>query len=220
MSSRPRYSKGECMRFSLLPREMKFFDMFDEAAVILSRSATKFHTLVAEFDRLEERSDDLTREERACDEVVRRIIVALDLTFITPFDREDIHALATSIDDILDNLEETAYRFAEFRIDRPTTQMVEMARIIRDCASNVEQSLKLCRDLRNASQIQKYLEQITRLENEADSIYRSSDSALFANPPDVLHLIKLRELYSWLEETVDACKDVAQVIANIIIKGG
>ena len=207
------------MRFSLIPREMKFFDMFDETVAIVSRSANKLFDLVSQFDRLEERSEDLKREEYACDKEVRKIFIALDTTFITPFDREDIHALANSLDDILDNMEETAYRFVEFRIDKPPGVAVDMARIIRDCCTHVEQAVRLCRSLSNAVEIQKHLEEISRLENEADELYRSSDSALFASPPDVLHLIKLRELYVWLEETVDACKDTAQVISGIVVKG-
>lgn len=92
------------MRFSLIPREMKFFDMFDEASAILSRAADRFLAMVTQFDRLVERSDEIKREEHACDEVVERIIKALDRTFITPLDREDIHTLATRLDDILDNM--------------------------------------------------------------------------------------------------------------------
>ena len=208
------------MRFSLVPREMKFFDLFDETVAILSRAAGKFVALVTEFDRLAERGQELKQEEHACDEIVRRIITALDRTFITPFDREDIHALATSLDDIMDNMEETAYRVVEFRIDKPTPEAVTLARIIQQCCTHIEQSVRLCRNLKNVETIQGHLQEITRLENDGDNIYRDSDSALFANPPDLLQFIKLRELYAWLEETVDACKDAALVITTIIVKGG
>jgi len=208
------------MRFSLIPREMKFFDLFEEAIAITNRSSGKLYDLVSKFDRLVERSDDLKREEHACDAVVRRILEALDLTFITPFDREDIYALARSIDDILDHIEETSYRFTEFRLEKPPEQTVVMARIIRDCCGHLEQAVKLCRDLRNAPKIQKLLEEITLLENEGDSVYRASDSALFASPPPILELIKTRELYAYLEECIDACKDASTVIAGIVIKGG
>jgi uncharacterized protein Yka (UPF0111/DUF47 family) len=174
------------MRFSLIPRELKFFDMFDQAAVIITRAATKFLEMVTKFDRLAERSNELKEEEHAGDEVIGRIIKALDRSFITPFDREDIHTLASSLDDVLDNM---------------------------------EQAIRLCRTMKQPEEIQKHLREIGRLENEADKIYRDSESALFANPPDIMLLIKWRELYSWLEETVDACKDVAQVISEIVIKG-
>jgi uncharacterized protein Yka (UPF0111/DUF47 family) len=207
------------MRFSLIPREMKFFDMFDETAAILTRASTKFHDMVTQFDRLAERSNDLKMEERKGDEMVERIIKALDRSFITPFDREDIHTLASSLDDVLDNMEETAHRFVVFRIDRAPPPAVDLARIIQECCAHLEQAIRLCRTMKEPEQIQHHLREIGRLENDADKIYRDSDSALFANPPDILLLIKWRELYGWLEETVDACKDVAQVISEIVIKG-
>jgi len=208
------------MRFSLIPRELKFFDMFDEAAGTITRAAAKFLDLLTVYDNVHQRCTDIKHEERKCDEIVERIIQALDRSFITPFDREDIHTLATSLDDILDNLEETAHRFNVFRIDRPTEAAVGMARIAHECCTHLEQAIRECRNMKKPEEIQNHLREITRLENEADNIYRDSDSALFANgATDILLLIKWRELYGWLEETVDACKDTSQVISEIVIKG-
>jgi predicted phosphate transport protein (TIGR00153 family) len=207
------------MRFSLIPREEKFYDMFEEAASIITRASSKFLDMVTAFDRLAARSKEIKVEEHACDEVIGRIIQALDRSFITPFDREDIHTLATSLDDILDNMEETAHRFAVFRIDRPTPETVSMARIVQECCIHIEHAVRFCRDIKHPDAVQNHIREITRLENEADTIYRDSDSALFANPPDILLLIKWRELYGWLEETVDACKNAAMVISEIVIKG-
>ena len=236
------------MAFSLIPREMKFFDMFDEATAILTRASEKFLDMLTNFDRgpnptdsfqsagavsgayvlpgkidpddrVARRCDELRQEEHACDLVVERIIKALDVSFITPFDREDIHTLATSLDNVMDNMEETAHRFLTFRIDRPTPEAVTMARIVRDCCCHLEHAIRLCRTMKDIDGIQTRLREISRLENEADQVYRETDAALFANPPDVLQLIKLRELYSWLEETVDACKDVTMIISEIVIKG-
>ena len=207
------------MRFSLIPREEKFFDMFDEAAAILTRAAGKFLDMATAFDRLAARSNEIKHEERACDQVIERIISALDLSFITPFDREDIHTLATSLDDILDNMEETAHRFVVFRIERPTPETVNLARIIQECCLHLEHAIRQLRDMKHLEGIQNHLREITRLENEADRIYRESDGALFADPPEILLLIKWREMYGWLEETVDACKDLAMTISEIVIKG-
>jgi predicted phosphate transport protein (TIGR00153 family) len=207
------------MRFWLMPREEKFFDMFDEVAAIISRAASKFLALVTEFDRLSARSNELKFEEHACDEVVERIILALDRSFITPFDREDIHSLATTLDDILDHMEETANRFTIFRIDRPTPEMGALAKIIQESCLHVEYAIRAIRNLKNPEIINNHLKEVGRLENQADKIYRDTESALFANPPDLLMLIKYRELYSWLEETIDACKDVTLVISEIVIKG-
>jgi uncharacterized protein len=208
------------MRFSLIPREMRFFDMFDEAAAVLTRAAGKFLDLVDTYDRLQARCNELKHEEATMDSMVGNIIKALDRSFITPFDREDIHTLASKLDDIMDNMEETAHRFEVFRIERPTSTMVALGKIIQECCLHLESALKELRNLRRPEEIQQHLREITRLENEADSLYRQTDSALFADTPtDLLLLIKLREVYGWLEETVDACKDVAQVISEIVIKG-
>jgi predicted phosphate transport protein (TIGR00153 family) len=210
------------MRFSLIPREMHFFDMFDEVAAHLTQGANKFLDMVEKFDRLPERGRELKQEEETCDELVGKIIRSLDRTFITPFDREDIHALATTLDDVMDKMEECAHRFEVFRIDRPTPEAVQLARIVRDCCTCLEQAVHGLRDLRKSDEIHKQLREIGRLENEADSLYRQADADLFANANgsnDLLTLIKWRELYSWLEETVDACKEAAHDISEILIKG-
>jgi predicted phosphate transport protein (TIGR00153 family) len=208
------------MRFSLIPRETKFFDMFEEVAAIQTRAAGKFLDMVKEYDRLDARSNELRFEELASDEVVERIIQALDKSFITPFDREDIHTLATSLDDVLDNMEETANRFAMFRIDKLTPEAVSLAEIIQDCCLHLEHAIRALRTMKNVQLVQNHLKEIGRQENKADKIYRDTESKLFANPPaDILLLIKWRELYSLLEATVDACKNVSQVISEIVIKG-
>jgi uncharacterized protein Yka (UPF0111/DUF47 family) len=220
------------MRFSLIPREMKFFDMFDEFVASITRAGKKFHEMVTVFDKLDIRSHELKREEDACDASVEKIIKALDRTFITPFDREDIHTLATSLDDIMDNMEKTSYRLDVFRIGKPTPEAAELARIIMECCSRVEAAVKLLRDMRNSEKIHALIREIGQLENDADRVYRKADGALFAHlvasngngeqpitPLEILSLIKWRELYEWLEETVDACKQVANVISEIVIKG-
>jgi predicted phosphate transport protein (TIGR00153 family) len=207
------------MRFSFIPREQKFFDMFDEGVSVMTSASAKFLTMVKEYTELDARSNELKHLEGVCDEIVEHIILALDRSFITPFDREDIHALATSIDDVLDNLDETAHRFAVFRIDQPPPAMVQMATIIQECTLHLDYAIRHIRAMKNTEEVQNHLVEIGRLENEADIIYRDSDSTLFANPPDILTLIKMRELYWWLETTVDACKNTALVISGIFIKG-
>src|SRR5437870_1109554 len=179
------------MRFNLIPREEKFFDLFDETITIICRAAGKFLDMVTQYDRLAARGTELRLEERQCDDVVGKIIKALDRTFITPFDREDIHTLATKLDDILDNMEETAHRFEVFRLEKPTTAAVGLARIILDCSTNLQDAIRLCRNLQKPDEIHARLHSITRLENEADQLYREVDAALFANgTTDILGLIK------------------------------
>jgi uncharacterized protein len=208
------------MRFSLIPREMRFFDLFDDVAATIHTAALKFLDMVTYYDNLAARGQEIKKNEETCDEQVEKIIKALDRTFITPFDREDIHTLATKLDDILDNMEETSHRLEVFRLEKPTAAAVNLAKIIVSCCDNLGQAIHLCRNLNRPDEIHARVAEITRLENEADQIYREVDAALLANgTTDILGLIKWRELYAWLEETVDACKDVAQVISEIVIKG-
>src|ERR1017187_1331591 len=166
------------MRFSLIPREMKFFDMFDEFGATITQAGKKFHEMVTLFDKLDIRSHELKRDEDSCDASVEKIIKALDRTFITPFDREDIHTLATSIDDIMDNMEKTSYRLDVFKIEKPTPEAVELSRIIMECCGRVEQALRLLRDMRNSEKIHILLREIGQLENDADRVYRKADAAV------------------------------------------
>jgi uncharacterized protein Yka (UPF0111/DUF47 family) len=203
----------------LMPREEKFFDLFDEVAEILVRASQQFLEMVQSFDRLPERAEGLRREEHNCDLVIERVIKALDRSFVTPLDREDIHRLATSLDDVLDNMEETSHRLLSFRIERPTPEQGEMARIIHECCTHIARAIHLVRTMKEPDQMEISLREIGRLENKADRIYRDTDARLFSQPPDILTLIKMRELYGWMEETVDACREVAQVISGIVLKG-
>ena len=184
----------------------------------------------------------MKQDEEACDASVEKIIKSLDRTFITPFDREDIHTLATTLDDIMDNMEKSSNRLEVFRIEKATPEAKELSRIIKECCIRVETAITLLRDPGNSEKIHALVREIGQLENDADKVYRNADAALFANlvmtsgsadkvvgysehpahpitTIDILTLIKWRELYEWLEETVDACKHVANVISEIVIKG-
>jgi uncharacterized protein Yka (UPF0111/DUF47 family) len=208
------------MRFSLIPKEMKFFEFFNETTACITGAAAKFVDMITQFDDLPRRGKDIKSDEERCDQIVEKTIKALDLSFITPFDREDIHGLITSLDDVMDDLEETAHRFEVFRIERPTAEAVHLAKVIQQCCGHLESAIKLLNDLHNAEQISFHLREVGRLENDADRIYRTVDAALFANTNgDLLTLIKWRELYHYMETTVDATKKVTEILSEIIIKG-
>jgi predicted phosphate transport protein (TIGR00153 family) len=207
------------MRISWIPREQKFFDMFDETAGIIVKAAAEFAALVEHFDHRERRVNDLRELEHQCDMSVEKILKALGRTFITPIDREDIHSLATSMDDVLDNMEEAAFRLTAFRIDKPTPEALKMALIIHQACLHMQKAVHLCRGQLGSDEIHTELREISRLENEADDVYRNVEADLFASPPDIMTFIKQRELYTWLENTVDACRDVAHVINEIVVKG-
>ena len=207
------------MRISWIPREEKFYDMFDGVAEIIVQSAQMFADLVEHFDHPERRVNELRELEHKCDMAVEGILKSLGRTFITPFDREDIHSLATSLDDVLDNMEEAAFRLTAFRIEKPTPEAVRMALIIQKTCGHVQRAVQLCRGKLGSEDLSRELREISRLENEADDVYRNVEADLFAAPPDPITFIKQRELFAWLENTVDACRDVAHVINEIVVKG-
>jgi uncharacterized protein len=207
-------------RFSLVPREMRFFDMFNEATARIAAAADQFVELIVSFDNLPERARSMKDEEEAVDGIIGNTLDTLDRSFITPFDREDIHALLVSLDDVMDKMEETAHRFTVAHIDQPTPAAVELSRIVKEACEHFQQAIQHLPDLRNAERIKGHLREISRLENQADQLYRQVDGALYADAKgDVLHLFKWHELYTWLEETVDATKQVAHVISGILVKG-
>lgn len=208
------------MRFSLIPREMRFFELFNDVTGQLTVAAGKLVEMLTQFDRLTDRGSQMKVTEERVDATIGKIIKQLDRSFITPFDREDIHTLAGSLDDVMDDIEETAHRFEVFRIDRPTESAVALASIIQKCCVHLEGAIRLLDDLRRSEEIQNHIRDISILENEGDRIYREADAALFAKADgDVLGLIKWRELYAWLEQTIDSVKKAAHVVAEIVIKG-
>lgn len=207
------------MRLGWFPRDQKFYDMFEEVVGIVAKAANVFAELVEHFDQRERRVVELRELEHTCDEAVGRILVALGRAFVTPLDREDIHALATSLDDVLDNMEETAHRFSTFQIDRPTPEAVKMALLIHQAVRHLEQAVRLCRGQLASPDMTQALREISRLENEVDAIFRRAEADLFANPTDLPSLVKWKDLYEWLEATMDACRHVAHVINNIVVKG-
>ncbi len=208
------------MGFSLIPRETRFYGLFNEAASHLRTAAHELHAMVRSFDNLDERARALKEEEEACDGIIRKTIETLNRCFITPFDREDIHSLVTSMDDVMDRMEETAHRFSVFRVERLTPEAVELARIVQEACTHLEEAIGQLHDLRESDRIKDHLRAISRLENEADRVYRQADAKLFVNADgEIARLIQWRELYARLEDTVDATKQVAHVIAGIVIKG-
>ena len=208
------------MRLSwMIPRELKFYDMLDDVAAIIVQGAHVFCELVEHFDHRERRMNSLRELEHSCDLAVEKILTSLGRTFITPFDREDIHSLATKLDDVLDNMEEAAFRLTALHVEKPTPEMVRMALIIQQSCRHVQRAVNLCRARLASDEMAQVLREISRLENEADEVYRDVEAELFEAPPEIMTFIKLREIYGWLENTVDACRDVAHIINEIVVKG-
>ena len=203
------------MRLPLIPREEKFFDMFVEDSRNVLGAARLLVQFFRNYDDRERIASQLRDMEHAGDQISHDIGHKLESTFVTPFDREEIYALISRLDDILDLIEEVADTCILYGIDAPTPHAHEQAEII---VLQCEQLTEALSRLRGFKGVEQYWIEVHRLENEGDRIARHAVAELFAGGPDPVEVIKWKDVYTLLEDTVDACEDAANVIERIVVK--
>jgi len=200
----------------LLPREEKFYHLFQRQVEIIAEAARLLLDGVRSGNsRLAGAATEITVLEHKGDEVIHEIFRRLNQTFITPIDPEDIHSIASALDNVLDGIEDTSHRLVSYRIDPIPPAMVTLAEFVASCAKAMKCALEALE--RNAG-TQEHCIEINRLENEADRIGRSAVVDLFDHEKDPIRLIKLKEIYDYFEQTIDACEDVADVVQNVVVK--
>jgi predicted phosphate transport protein (TIGR00153 family) len=199
----------------LLPQETKFFDLFEAQAAKVHEAARALEDLSRNYDLVQEKARHIKVLESQADQITHDIIDKLNRTFITPFDREDIHSLASALDDVLDNIEGVASRLALFEILQVTPEVIQLTSIIEQACGAMVKAVSRMRDF---TKINEYLVQINHLENEADTISRNATAALFRTASDFRALIKWKEIYGRLEATTDDCEDVANILEGIVVK--
>jgi predicted phosphate transport protein (TIGR00153 family) len=203
------------MRIRLIPREERFFDLFVEDGANVLAAARRLEEMLRSYDNIERRAKELVAMEHHGDELSHQIGRKVNSTFVTPFDREDIVALISGLDDILDLIEEVADTFILYKVDAPTPASVQQARIIvRQCEAIYEALQRL----RTFDGLQSYWTEINRLENEGDRIARAAVAGLFSDKTKATDIIKWKDIYNLLEATVDKCEDVADIIEKIVVK--
>jgi len=201
--------------FRLLPTETRFFDLFRDQANKVLEGAHALREMVEHYENIDEKARRIKQIESEGDNLTHSLIDKLNRTFITPFDREDIHALASALDDVLDNIEGVASRLALFKVKSVTPEVIELVSVIvRSCVA-IQAAILHLRDLKA---IPPYLIKINDLENEADFISRNTTAQLFETASDFRELIKWKELYGRLEATTDDCEDVANILEGIVVK--
>ncbi len=200
------------MTFRLLPRDVKFFDLFVEDGENLARAADRLREMVDRFDRLDERIAEIQALEHHGDEIDREINRRLEDAFVTPFDREDIHELTVRLDDVLDGIQAIAETLVIYDVTVPTLEAKRLAAII------AEQSVELVAILRGLDGLKgldPHLRAVHDLEHEADGLSRAAIGRLFRERWDPLDVIKWRDLYAALEESIDAAEDAAEVVERM-----
>ena len=199
----------------LIPRDVKFFRMFEEMAGNLGDGARLLKKTLDEFKDVEARVRQLKDIEHRGDEMTHNVLTKLNQTFITPFDREDIYRLASSLDDVLDFIYAAGVRLVMYKIKSAPPAASQLADIIvRQC----DQLLPAVTGLEKHDSVLNYCVEINRLENEADSIARSAIGSLFDKETDPISLIKLKELYEVLETATDKAEDAANVLEGVVLK--
>ena len=207
------------MVFTLLPRDTSFFDLFDQLSGKVLDAARALEEMLEKWDRLEVRVREMKDLEHECDAITHRTFDKLNLTFITPLEREDIHELTSRLDDIVDHIDSTASRLVIYGVKKPTDEAKLLAQVLTRTCIEVQKAVSGLRNLKDPELLSRTSVEINRLENESDDILRLALKRLFERQNgDVLEVIKLKEIYEKLESAVDRCEDVANVIEGIVIE--
>jgi predicted phosphate transport protein (TIGR00153 family) len=200
----------------LLPREEKFYHYFNEQASLIMQAADLLLTAARSGnDALTKAADDIGRLESKGDEIIHEIFTKLNQTFITPIDPEDIHSLGSHLDDVLDGIEDSVHRMVSYRVEPIPPAIPELCGIIRSCAENLTKAFVALAD---DKPLLEHCIEINRLEDQADQVVRRHIGDLFRHEQDTIRLIKLKEIYEYLEQTTDYCEDVADALQNVVVK--
>ncbi len=204
------------MIFGLLPKEEAFFDLFKQAAHNVIEGSRLLKELMEDYTNVHQKIEQIKEVEHVGDGITHDIALRLNQTFLTPLDREDIHDLASALDDILDAVEAVADRFAIYRITQPTESAIRLADILHQASVAVGRGVDHI--AMSHEEMKEYSVQVNSLENEADRVSRDAISELFEKETNPIAVIKWKEIYETFEEGTDRCEDVANVIERIVLK--
>ncbi|MHB0913060.1 MAG: DUF47 domain-containing protein [Armatimonadota bacterium] len=202
----------------LVPRQECFFDMFEKQAKMVRHAAHALVDLLTNFEKLEDVAFQLKAAEHDADELAHQIMHKLNTTFVTPLDREDIHALASAMDDIMDEIEVAADRLVIYEIEAPTEASVKLAQILADAAEQTVTAVCGLRDMKQAAVVREACIAVNRLENQGDQINRMALAKLFQMSDRPMEALKWREIQGHIEEAIDKCEDVADIIESTLLK--
>ncbi len=206
------------MRFSLIPRSGRFYELFDQSARNLVVASEALTDLLEHFENVETKTAHLKDLEHEGDEITHNIYLQVHQTFVTPFDREDIAALAQRMDDVMDYIEGASTAIRTYGISQPSAAARGLADLIRLQCVQLEKAISVLRHKGRLKSILEQLKEINRLENEADSLFLDSMAELFRGEMNAVDIIKWRDIYDQLEEATDSAEQVAHILEAIVLK--
>ena len=205
------------MRLRLIPREESFFDLFEEMAKKVQEGADEFLNLLQDYTDLDRKSGRVMDIEHEGDELTHEVMRRLNTTFVTPFDREDIYRLASSLDDVLDHIEAAADLLQLHKIAEPLPQMTRLAETLAQAAGKTAIAMPKLRDMKY---MDEYWVEINRLENEGDRSYRRTIAELFSGDYKAMDVLKWKDIIEEIEGAIDRLEDVANTVESIVLKQG
>ena len=203
------------VRFSLIPREEKFYDDFKMMADQLRHGARLLEQMIATDPPITEKAYEIKEVEHQCDFLTHEIIQRLNRTFVTPIDREDIHAMARTLDDVIDEIDNAAHLIPLYRIEKIRGGARELTRVILEQCDEIRAAMEA---LEKRKGIMERTIEINRLENEADKIHKKAVGLLFDEERDPITVMKWKEILDVLERATDRCEDVANLLENVVVK--
>lgn len=204
-----------------MPREGRFFTLFDEHAAFVVQGSVELVELLRHFGDNGDRATRIARIlelEHSADRVTRETVSLLHQTFVTPLDRDDIHRLISRMDDVLDLIQDVTEALQLYDIQTLTPEAVELAELLMECCSRVQRAVKCLATLEDSEKILKLCNEIDSLESQADRVMRTAISKLFREESDVRQLIKLETVYQLLEAATDQCENVANIIEGVVLE--
>lgn len=195
-------------------------DMLENQGANLVRGTSALVELMKYYDALKERKSRIKELEHEGDKITHDIFAIISQTFVAPLDREDISRLTTSIDQIVNYIDETADKLVMFNIKEPTLYMTELAKVLLSASQEIYLLMKRLRKFKNADDLVGHCRTIRRYEHEGDTIYRNAMAELFERNPHAIEIIKLKDIYENLEASVDRCQDTADIVEDIALKYG
>jgi predicted phosphate transport protein (TIGR00153 family) len=206
------------MRF--IPKEEKFFDLFEELAAKIEEGVKFFLAMVEKYEYSDANIARLKQIEHEADSITHKTYEKMHKTFLTPLDREDIYALVNKMDSVIDMIEASAMRLNLYKVKRPSEAIISLARILDKAVQKIKVIVHGMRDMKNAQMILDACVEVNTLENDGDVVLRITIAELFEKEKDVFELIKWKEIYERLEEAIDVCEDVSNIAEGIVLKNG
>ncbi|MCX7921406.1 MAG: DUF47 family protein [Clostridia bacterium] len=204
--------------FRVTRKEEIFFDFFVSTADSACKAAEMLADLMTNYVNVQDKIKRIEETEHACDKQVHKILEQLNKSFITPIDREDIYLIAKELDTITDNIEATAHRFNMLNVKSIREDALKLAKLIVDCTKELKEVMAELKNMKNSKTLKEKIIEVNRIEDYGDTVFRTAMANLFVSEKDAIEVIKWKEIYEFLENTLDACEDVANTVEGVVMK--